>query len=137
LKVLLNPKAFVGKAYRLFTSNISLNELAQELSKVLQRPIRYREITRDQWIKESIDREGSANQEAKDHLITLWEGFLNLNQDQEFLARMSKGHDAFKKMTGESPTPLAEAQSNGHRRGWDLPIESQAVELRNYGQENA
>ncbi len=59
-------------------------------------------------IKESIDREGSANQEGKDHLISLWESFLNLNQDQEFMARMAKGHGAFKMMTGESPTPLIE-----------------------------
>ena len=108
LKVLLNPEPFIGKAYRLFTSNLSLNELAQEIAKLLGRPIRYHEITPDQFLKESIDREGSANQEGKDHLISLWESFISLNQDQEFMARMAKGHDAFKRMTGESPTPLLE-----------------------------
>lgn len=106
--VLLNPEPFIGKAQQLFTSNLSLNELAQELTNLLGRSIRYREITPDQWIKESIDREGSANQEGKDHLLTLWESFLRLNQDQEFMARMAKGHSAFMTMTGESPTPLIE-----------------------------
>ena len=108
LKVLLNPEPFIGKAHQLFTENLSLNELAQELTKLLGRPIRYREISSDLWIKESIDREGSGNQEGKDHLVSLWESFLNLNQDQEFLARMAKGHDVFYRMTGEPPTPLIE-----------------------------
>jgi len=108
LKVLLNPEPFIGKAHQIFTSNLSLNELARELAELLGRPIRYHEITPDQLIKESIDREGSANQEGKDHLVSLWESFLNLNQDQEFLARMAKGHDVFYRMTGESPTPLIE-----------------------------
>jgi uncharacterized protein YbjT (DUF2867 family) len=108
LKILLNPEPFIGKAHQLFTSNLSLNELARELTKLLRRPIRYHEITPDQWIKESIDREGSANQEGKDHLISLWESFLNLNQDQVFMARMARGHGVFKMMTGESPTPLIE-----------------------------
>ena len=108
MKVLLKPELFIGKAQQLFTSNLSLNELAQELTNLLGRPIRYREITPDQWIKESIEREGSANQEGKDHLITLWESFLSLNRDQEFMARMAKGHSAFKTMTGESPMPLIE-----------------------------
>ena len=103
---MLNPKSFIGKAHQLFTENLSLNELAQELTKLLGRSIRYHEVTADQWIKESIDREGSANQEGKDHLISLWESFLNLNQDQEFMARMAQGHGAFKMMTGESPIPL-------------------------------
>ena len=108
LKVLLNPEPFIGKAHQLFTSNPTLTELAQELTTLLGRPIRYHEITLDRWVKESIDREGSANQEGKDHLISLWESFLNLNQDQEFMARMAKGHGLFKMMTGESPTPLIE-----------------------------
>ena len=107
-KVLLNPEPFIGRTDRLFTSNLSLNELAQEVSKLLGRPIRYHEITRDQFLNESIEREGSANQEGKDHLISLWESFLELNQDQEFRARMAKGHGAFKSMTGESPTSLFE-----------------------------
>ena len=108
LKVLLNPEPFIGRADQLFTSNLSLNELAQEVSKLLGRPIRYHEITRDQFLNESIEGEGSANQEGKDHLISLWESFLELNQDQEFRARMAKGHGAFKSMTGESPTSLFE-----------------------------
>jgi len=108
LKVLLNPEPFIGKAHQLFTENLSLNELAQELTKLLGRPIRYREISSDLWIKESIDREGSANQEGKDHLISLWKSFLNLNQDQGFMARMVRGHGVFKMMTGESPTSLIE-----------------------------
>jgi uncharacterized protein YbjT (DUF2867 family) len=105
-KVLTNPEPFIGKAHQLFTSNLSLNELAQELTKLLGRPIRYQEVSSDQWIRESIDREGSANQEAKDHLISLWESFLNLNQDPLFIARMAQGHGVFKMMTGESPTSL-------------------------------
>ena len=108
MKVLLNPEPFIGKTHQLFTSNLSLNELAQDLTKLLGRPIQYHKITPNQWIKESIDREGSANQEGKDHLISLWESFLNLNQDQVFMARMAQGHGVFKTMTGESPTPLIE-----------------------------
>jgi uncharacterized protein YbjT (DUF2867 family) len=108
LKVLLKPEPFMGKAYQLFTSSHSLNELARELGTLLGRSIRYREITSDELVKETIDREGPANQEGKDHLISLWESFLNLNRDQAFLARMAQGHGAFKKITGESPTPLVE-----------------------------
>jgi uncharacterized protein YbjT (DUF2867 family) len=106
LKVLRNPDPFMGKAHQLFTSNLSLNELAQELTKLVGRPIRYQEITPDQLIQESIDREGPGNQEGKDHLVSLWKSFLGLNQDQAFLARMARGHGAFKMITGESPTPL-------------------------------
>ena len=108
LKVLLKHEPFIGKARQIFTSNLSLNELAQELARLLGRPIRYHEITPDQFIKESVDREGSENQLGKDHLISLWASFLKLNQDQEFVARMAKGRDAFHKMTGESPIPLNE-----------------------------
>jgi uncharacterized protein YbjT (DUF2867 family) len=108
VKVLLNPEPFMGKAHQLFTSNVSLNELAQELTTLLGRPIGYHEIAPGQFIKEAIEREGSANQEGKDHLTGLWESFLTLNQDPDFLARMAKGHDAFQRTTGESPTPLIE-----------------------------
>ena len=81
MKVLLSPEPFIGQAHQVFTSNLSLNQLAQELTKVLGRPIRYHEITPDEFIQESIDREGSVNQEGKDHLVSLWESFLHLNQD--------------------------------------------------------
>jgi hypothetical protein len=143
LKVLLNPAPFIGKAQQLFTENLSLNELAQELTKLLRRPIRYHKITPDQLIKESIDREGSANQEGKDHLVSLWESFLDLNQDQEFMARMAKGYDGFKMMTGESPTPLIEwlklnqtaIEGDGAFRS-NLQAEMQD-NRRNYGQESA
>ena len=105
---MLNPESFIGKAHQLFTSNLSLNELAQELTTILERPIRYHEITADQFMEESVNREGAVSQEGKDHLISLWESFLNLNRDKVFMARMAKGHGVFKMMTGESPTPLVE-----------------------------
>jgi uncharacterized protein YbjT (DUF2867 family) len=107
-KVLMNPEPFIGKAHQIFTSSLSLNELAQELTKVLGRSIRYHEVRSDQWIKESIDRGDSANQEAKDHLFSLWESFLKLNQDQGFIARMAQGHGLFKMMSGESPISMFE-----------------------------
>ena len=108
LVVLLNPEPFVGKAPQLFTSNISLNELAQELTKLLGRTIHYREISSEEWLQEAVDREGGTNQEGRDHLVNLWKQILLLNQNQEFMTRMSQGHGLFQMMTGESPTPLSE-----------------------------
>ena len=108
LVVLLHPEPFVGKAPQLFTSNISLNEWAQELTKLLGRTIHYREISSAEWLKEAVDREGGTNQEGRDHLVNLWKQILLLNQNQEFMARMSQGHGLFQMMTGESPTPLSE-----------------------------
>jgi uncharacterized protein YbjT (DUF2867 family) len=108
LVVLLNSDPFVGKAPQLFTSNISLTDLAQQLTQLLGRTIRYREISSEEWLRETIDREGGTNQEGRDHLISLWKQILLLNQNQEFLAAMSQGHGLFQMMTGESPTPLSE-----------------------------
>jgi len=105
---LLNPDPFVGQAPQLFTSNISLNDLAQQLTQRLGRTIRYREISSEEWLSETIDREGGTNQEGRDHLINLWKQILLLNQNQEFMAGMSQGHGLFQMMTGESPTPLGE-----------------------------
>src|SRR5258707_140810 len=89
LVVLFNPEPFIGKAPQLFTSNISLNELAQELTKLLGRTIHYREISSEEWLKEAVDREGGANQEGWDHLVNLCNQILLLNQGQEFMARTS------------------------------------------------
>jgi uncharacterized protein YbjT (DUF2867 family) len=108
LVVLLNSDPFVGKAPQLFTSNISLTDLAQQLTKLLGRTIRYREISSEEWLRETIDREGGTNQEGRDHLVNLWKQILLLNQNQEFMAGMSQGHGLFQMMTGESPTPLSE-----------------------------
>jgi len=106
--VLLNSDPFVGKAPQLFTSTISLTDLAQQLTKLLGRTIRYREISSEEWLRETIDREGGTNQEGRDHLVNLWKQILLLNQNQEFMAGMSQGHGLFQMMTGESPTPLSE-----------------------------
>ena len=108
LVALFNPEPFVDKAPQLFTSNISLNELAQELTELLGRTIHYREISSEEWLKEAVDREGGTNQEGRDHLVNLWKQILLLNQNQEFMASMSQGHGLFQMMTGESPTPLSE-----------------------------
>jgi uncharacterized protein YbjT (DUF2867 family) len=106
--VLLNPDPFVGQAPQLFTSNISLNDLAQQLTQRLGRTIRYREISSEEWLSETIDREGGTNQEGRDHLVNLWKQILLLNQNQDFLAGMAHGHGLFHMLTGESPTPLNE-----------------------------
>jgi uncharacterized protein YbjT (DUF2867 family) len=108
LVALLNPEAFVGKAPQLFTSDLSLVELAQELTELLGRPIRYRGISSEEWMREAVEREGGTNQEGQDHLVNLWKELLVLNQDQEFMTRMSQGHDAFRRMTGEPPISLGE-----------------------------
>ncbi|HEX2619926.1 MAG TPA: NmrA family NAD(P)-binding protein [Phototrophicaceae bacterium] len=108
LAALLNPASFAGKASQLFTSNISLNELAQQLTALLGRTIRYREISSEEWINETIDREGGTNQEGRDHLVSLWKIILLLNQNQELMAAMSQGHRLFQMMTNEPPTPLSE-----------------------------
>jgi len=108
LVTLLNPGPFVGNAPQLFTSSLSLTELAQELTKLLGRPIHYREVSSEEWLKEAMEREGGTNQEALDHLVNLWRIILAVNQNQEVMARMSQGRDAFRMMTGKSPISLAE-----------------------------
>jgi uncharacterized protein YbjT (DUF2867 family) len=106
--VLLNPDPFVGKAPQFFTSTLSLNDLAHQLTQLLGRTIRYREISSEEWLSETIDREGGTNQEGRDHLVNLWKQILLLNQNQDFLAGMAQGHGLFHMMTGESPTSLNE-----------------------------
>jgi len=106
--VLLNPDPFVGQAPQFFTATLRLNDLAQQLTQQLGRTIRYREISSEEWLSETIDREGGTNQEGRDHLVNLWKQILLLNQNQDFLAGMAQGHGLFHKLTGESPTPLNE-----------------------------
>jgi uncharacterized protein YbjT (DUF2867 family) len=60
------------RAYELVGETVNANGIASTLSTVLKRPIRYVEITDDQWIQALT---GRINSHALDHLSHLWRFF--------------------------------------------------------------
>ena len=105
---LRNPQHFIGKTLLVFGTLFSLNELARELTTLLGRPIRYRQVSPEAWIAEAEIREGTRNREMIDHLVNLWKGILQVNQSPTMAARLPELSGLYKKLTGASPLALAE-----------------------------
>ena len=77
-------------AYDLILEMPTAIEIANTLTTVLGRPIRYVEITDEQWAQTVRER---INAHAVDHLSHLWQFFRE--------SRFRKGEDAFRATTGE------------------------------------
>lgn len=105
---LQSPERFAGLSPQLFTAAFSLKELAEELTLQLGRPVRYREISSEQWSAAALEREGSANLEGRVHLMTLWKLLLQVNQSTEFQSRMVQALGQFRQLTGVEPISLRE-----------------------------
>jgi len=68
--VLVNPDPFVGQAPQLFTSTISLNDLAQQLTQLLGRTIQYREIS--SWVSPARGRDAYLGTASPPRTPTKW-----------------------------------------------------------------
>jgi nucleoside-diphosphate-sugar epimerase len=67
-------------AYDLIGETPSVNEIVNTLGRVLKRPIRYVEVTDEQWAQAVA---GRMNSHALDHLSNLWQFFRNLRNPQK------------------------------------------------------
>jgi uncharacterized protein YbjT (DUF2867 family) len=105
---LQNPQLFIGKTLVVFGAVFSLNELARELTALLGRPIRYREVTPEAWIAEAEIREGKRNPEQIGHLVNLWKHIFQVNQSPAISARLPELSGVYQKLTGASPLSLAQ-----------------------------
>jgi hypothetical protein len=86
----------------------SLNELARELTTLLGRPIRYREVSPEAWVAEAEVRERKQNRELIDHLVNLWKAILQVNQSPAMAVLLTELSGLYKKLTGTAPLSLAE-----------------------------
>jgi uncharacterized protein YbjT (DUF2867 family) len=100
--LLANPDAPPKRTYELIGEVPTVNEIVETLGRVLQRPIRYVQITDEQWAEAVKDR---LNPHALDHLSHLW---------QYFRSGIPKGAeeyhitDAVRVVTGKAPLTLAQ-----------------------------
>jgi hypothetical protein len=70
--LLANPGEPSRRAYELVGAVPTVNEIVETLGRVLRRPIRYVQITDEQWAEAVKDR---LNPHALDHLSHLWQYF--------------------------------------------------------------
>jgi uncharacterized protein YbjT (DUF2867 family) len=98
--LLASSSAPSRKAYELIGEVPTVNEIVETLGRVLDRPIKYVQITDEQWVEAVKDR---LNPHALDHLSHLW---------KYFRSRISKGEegyhitDAVRVVTGKDPLTL-------------------------------
>ena len=88
------------RAYSLVSENATANEIASILSRVLKRPIRYVEITDEQW---SQALAGHLDSHALDHLAHLWRYFRTGSRKGANDFQVS---DAISALTGAAPQSL-------------------------------
>jgi len=98
-----DPAAFAGKTHLVLGSALSLNEIAQELTDLLGRRVRYREISPEDWVREAEAREGTGSPEQIEHLVNLWKAILILNQNASMVQALQELARLFEKLTGERP----------------------------------
>jgi uncharacterized protein YbjT (DUF2867 family) len=98
--LLANPGAPPRKVYELIGEVPTVNEIVEILGRVLNRPIRYVQITDDQWTEAVKDR---LNPHALDHLSHLWQYF------RSGIPKGAEGYritDAVRVVTGKDPLTL-------------------------------
>jgi hypothetical protein len=104
--LLANPGAPPRRAYELIGEVPTLNEIVETLGRVLHRPIRYVQITDEQWTEAVKDR---LNPYALDHLSHLWRYF------RSGIPKGDKGYeitDAVRVVTGRDPLTVEEFFTN-------------------------
>ena len=87
-------------AYDLIGETSTVNQIVDTLARVLQRPIRYVQITDEQWIAAVKDR---INSHAVDHLSHLWRYFRTRTGDGKDRFRVT---DSIRNVTGRNPLSL-------------------------------
>ncbi len=99
--LLTGTEAGRQNAYDLISEIPSVNEIVNTLGRVLKRPIRYVEITDEQWAQALA---GRINSHALDHLSHLWRYFRNFGIGEgENVFRVS---DTIRTLTGTDPQTL-------------------------------
>jgi uncharacterized protein YbjT (DUF2867 family) len=89
-----------ARGYDLVAAAPTVNEIADTLSSVLRRPIRYVEISDERWRQVM---EGRINAHALDHLSHLWAYFRTTPRDTTM-----GGNGAIAAVTGRAPQSLAQ-----------------------------
>ena len=89
-------------AYDLIAATPTVKEIVDTLSAVLQRPIRYVDITDEQW-EEAM--KGHINPHALDHLSHLWRYFRSIESPSEDAREVT---DTIRSVTGTSAQTLDE-----------------------------
>jgi uncharacterized protein YbjT (DUF2867 family) len=99
--LLANSGASSRKAYELIGQVPTVNEIVETLGRVLDKPIRYVQITDEQWTEAVKDR---INPHALDHLSHLWQYFrtsATRKGEEEYGVT-----DAIRAVTGRDPLTL-------------------------------
>jgi uncharacterized protein YbjT (DUF2867 family) len=91
-----------ANAYDLIASTPTVKEIVATLSSVLQRPIRYVDITDEQWAEAM---RGHINPHALDHLSHLWKYFRSIEPRSEEARSVT---DTIRTVTGTSAQTLEE-----------------------------
>jgi len=104
--LLANPGAPSKRAYELIGEVPTVNEIVETLGRVLRRPIRYVQITDEQWADTVKDR---LNPHALDHLSHLWQYFRSGIPTGEKEYHIT---DAVRMVTGNDPLTLEQFFTN-------------------------
>jgi hypothetical protein len=98
--LLANPGTPLRKVYELIGEVPTVDEIVETLSRVLERPIRYVQVTDEQWAEAVKDR---LNPHALDHLSHLWQYFRSGIPKGTLEYRIT---DAVRVVTGKDPLSL-------------------------------
>ncbi|MBV8930096.1 MAG: NmrA family NAD(P)-binding protein [Mycobacteriaceae bacterium] len=101
--VLTAPLLPAGTVVRLMAGGVTNTEITDAIGTVLGRPVRYVEITDDQWA--SAASRAGVNPIAVEHLTHLWRYIRALAPEYQALYHTT---DAFERLTGQPPKSLAE-----------------------------
>jgi uncharacterized protein YbjT (DUF2867 family) len=97
-----SPEMPSANAYDLIAATPTVKEIVDTLSSVLQRPIRYVDITDEQWIEAM---RGHINPHALDHLSHLWQYFRSTERRSEEARTVT---DTIRAVTGTRAQTLEE-----------------------------
>jgi uncharacterized protein YbjT (DUF2867 family) len=100
--LLASPEMPSASAYDLIAATPTVKEIVDTLSSVLQRPIRYVDITDEQWIEAM---RGHINPHALDHLSHLWQYFRSTERLSEEARTVT---DTIRAVTGSHAQTLEE-----------------------------
>jgi uncharacterized protein YbjT (DUF2867 family) len=105
---LQKPEAFAGQTLRVFGSLESLNDIAEDLTQFLGRPIQYREITVDELLKEPVLRDNLQTEDQRGHIKAIWPIIYRINQDPGLVSSISSSRGLFQQVTGVAPLSINE-----------------------------
>jgi len=105
---LQKPEAFAGQTLLAFGSLESLNDIAEDLTQLLGRPIHYREITVEELLNQPAFRDNAQNEDQKGHAEVIWPIIYGKYQDPALVSTISSLSGLFQQLTGEAPLSIHE-----------------------------